>query len=64
LEALGKVLVAHDQADLGRGRYKAGEVYGHPAHPSPIHHWQAGVLMDWFGKWLQAVAAKKLEVSK
>jgi len=51
LDVNGKILILDDEADFGffsysdreKGNPKIG--YGTGNHPSPAHHWQAGLLL-------------------
>ena len=76
LEIAGKVITASDREDIGVFAYKREDRPWHPDtapglhagrvgdHPSSIHHWQAGMILDGFGQMLQAGAKAQQQGAK
>lgn len=47
LERAGQIIFKDDEKDFGK--------FSYPEHPSPIHHWQWGLLMTSFAKAARAL---------
>lgn len=51
LSMLGQVLLDDDAHDYGWFEYY--NRYGHPDHPSPLHHWQYGAILIFIAEAFQ-----------